>query len=341
MQPPKFWYGAEGRDSALLLQALAQPLSWIYAAVGAAKIAHASPEQVAAPVICVGNLTVGGAGKTPVVRAIRAHLKSMGVEAQTLSRGHGGALKGPVRVEASHTSADVGDEPLLHARDGAAWIARDRVAGAKAMIAAGVQAIVMDDGFQNPALAKDLSVLVFDAESGAGNARVVPAGPLREPLKAGLARADAVILMHGAKAAPREDDDDPSRLDRALEGFDKPIFHATLEPEGAAPEGPLLAFAGIGRPGKFFDTLEAMGARIVDGASFPDHHAYDEADLKNLSAHAGAHGARLITTEKDHVRLPPAWRAQVLVLPVVARFSEPTALEALLRAAVAKRDEAS
>ncbi|KAF0173351.1 MAG: tetraacyldisaccharide 4'-kinase [Hyphomonadaceae bacterium] len=340
MQPPRFWYGAEGRDSALLLQALAQPLSWLYAAISAAKIAHATPERVAAPVICVGNLTVGGAGKTPVVRAIRAQLRAMGVEAHTLSRGHGGALKGPVRVNDTHTAADVGDEPLLHARDGAAWIARDRLAGALAMIAAGAQAIVMDDGFQNPALAKHLSVLVFDAEAGAGNARVVPAGPLREPLKAGLARANAVILIHGSRAPARSEDDDPSRLDRALEGFGKPILHATLEPQGEAPAGPLLAFAGIGRPQKFFDTLKALGGDMVDGASFPDHHAYAEADLKNLAAHASAHGARLITTEKDHVRLPPAWRAQVLTLPVVARFAEPETLDALLRAAVAKRREA-
>jgi tetraacyldisaccharide 4'-kinase len=149
-----------------------------------------------------------------------------------------------------------------------------------------------------------------------------------------------VILMHGAKTPAREDDDDPSRLDRALEGFGKPILHATLEPEGEAPAGPLLAFAGIGRPQKFFDTLKSLGGDVVDGAAFPDHHAYAEADLKNLLAHASAHGARLITTEKDHVRLPPAWRAQVLSLPVAARFAEPATLDALLRAAVAKRREA-
>lgn len=341
MQPPRFWYGAEGRDSALLLQALAQPFSWLYAAVGAAKIASVTPERVAAPVICVGNLTVGGTGKTPVVRAIRAQLRATNIDAHTLSRGHGGALKGPVRVSEAHTAADVGDEPLLHARDGAAWISRDRLAGARAMIAGGAQVIVLDDGFQNPALAKDLSVLVFDAESGAGNARVVPAGPLREPLKTGLARADAVILMHGSKAPAREEGDDPSHLDRALDGFGKPILHATLEPQGDAPSGPLLAFAGIGRPQKFFDTLKTLGGDMVDGASFPDHHTYTETDLKNLAAHAKARGARLITTEKDHVRLPPAWRAHVLTLPVMARFAEPSTLDALLRAAVAKRGEAT
>jgi tetraacyldisaccharide 4'-kinase len=340
MQPPRFWYGAEGRDSALLLQAIAQPFSWLYAAVGAARIANTAPRRVAAPVVCVGNLTVGGAGKTPVVRAIRAQLKAMGVDAHTLSRGHGGALKGPLRVDPSHAASDVGDEPLLHAHDGAAWIARDRLAGATAMIAAGAQAIVMDDGFQNPALVKDLALLVFDAEAGAGNARVVPAGPLREPLATGLARADAVILMHGSKAPVRDEDDAPSRLDLALATFGKPVLHATLEPEAAAPEGPLIAFAGIGRPQKFFDTLTALGAEMVDGASFPDHHAYTEADLKTLAAHAAAHGARLITTEKDHVRLPATWRERVLALAVVARFADPDALSALLRAAVAKRHEA-
>lgn len=335
MQPPRFWYGAEGRESAPMLQLLAQPLSWIYGAVTASKIRNATPEAVAAAVICIGNLPVGGTGKTPVVRTVRAALAATGVHAATLSRGHGGRLAGPLKVDATaHAAADVGDEPLLHARDGAAWIARDRVAGARAMIADGVKAIVMDDGFQNPALAKDLSVLVFDAEAGAGNGRIVPAGPLRESLTAGLARADAVVLM-GAPTGGG----DQTPLTRALSAFKGPVLRATLAPTGAPPEGPLVAFAGIGRPLKFYDTLTALGATVVDAISFADHHPYRAADLKRLREHAAAHGARLITTEKDLVRLPPEARADILALPVTARFDDPAALHALLAGAVAKAAE--
>lgn len=337
MQPPRFWYGAEGRESAPVLQLLAQPLSWIYGAATAAKIRSATPETVAATVICVGNLPVGGTGKTPVVRAIRAALAADGAAAATLSRGHGGRLTGPLKVDAArHAAADVGDEPLLHARDGAAWIARDRLAGARAMVVDGVKAIVMDDGFQNPALAKDLSLLVFDASAGAGNGRVLPAGPLREPLEAGFARADAIILMQSGEEA-RHDDDTP--LDRALAAFRGPVLHASLVPAAEAPAGPLVAFAGIGRPQKFYDTLTGLGATLADAISFPDHHPYTEADLRRLRNHASAHSARLITTEKDFVRLPPAARADIATLPVTARFADPAALAALLTRAVAKAAE--
>lgn len=331
MQPPKFWYGAEGRDTALMLQLLARPFSWIYAGVTASKIANTTPTPVDAMVICVGNLTVGGTGKTPVVRAIRARLDALGVHAATLSRGHGGRLKGPVQVAAAHTAADVGDEPLLHARDGAAWIARDRLEGAKAIAARGVRAIVMDDGFQNPALAKDLSLVVFDAAAGAGNGRVVPAGPLRETLAAGLTRADAVILMHNGDAAPSD------ALRAALATYKGPVLTARLTPAATAPSGKLVAFAGIGRPEKFFDTLTALGADMADALTFPDHHPYSAGDLDNLRAHAAAHEARLITTEKDHVRLPPAMRDAVLTLPVTATFDDAPALDALLETALAKR----
>lgn len=332
MQPPKFWYGAEGRDTAPMLQLIARPLSWIYAGVTASKIANTKAARVDATVICVGNLTVGGTGKTPVVRAIRARLNEKGAATATLSRGHGGRLKGPVQVTTTHTAADVGDEPLLHARDGAAWIARDRLAGAQAIAASGVRAIVMDDGFQNPALAKDLSLLVFDATAGAGNGRVVPAGPLRETLAAGLKRADAVILMHNGNAAA-----DTTALREALAAFKGPVLAARLTPAAAAPSGKLVAFAGIGRPEKFFDTLTALGADLADAITFPDHHPYSAGDLERLRDHAEAHGARLITTEKDHVRLPPALRDTVLTLPVTAAFDDPAALDALLDGARAKR----
>lgn len=319
MRAPEFWSGrAEGRDAAPMLRALLTPMSWLYAAAAAARWATTTPARVDAPVICVGNVSVGGVGKTPVVRAVRALLRARGVEAHALSRGHGGRLPGPVRVDPSiHMAADVGDEPLLHARDGPAWIARDRVAGAQAAVAAGARAIVLDDGFQNPTLAKDLSLVVVDAQDGFGNGAVLPAGPLREPVATALARADAVILMGDGPAA-----DDP-RLARMTR------LRAWIEPAGAAPEGPLVAFAGIGRPQKFFDTLTARGGDLADAVPFADHHPYSERDLAFLAKLAAERDARLVTTEKDHVRLPAAARSAILTLPVTARFADEAALAAL------------
>lgn len=320
MRPPEFWKAdARGRDAALALRALLTPLSWVYGFVAAQRIRNTISRHAPAPVVCIGNLTVGGAGKTPIARAIRAKL---GPHAHTLSRGYGGRIEGPLRVTTDMAASEVGDEPLLHARDGAAWIARDRLAGALAAAQAGAHVIVMDDGFQNPALAKDLSIIAVDPGFGIGNGQVFPAGPLRERLADGLSRADAIVLLHpqgGAEIAQAW-----------LEGFTRPILHARLEPAGIVPEGQLVAFAGLARPEKFFDTLTAMGAKLADAVPFPDHHPFSEEDLRSLEALAKDHGARLITTEKDAARLSPEWRARVLVLPVAARFADEAALEALL-----------
>ncbi|HWA21166.1 MAG TPA: tetraacyldisaccharide 4'-kinase [Caulobacterales bacterium] len=321
MRPPEFWDHRTGKDAAVLLRTLLLPLGALYAAIGAAKLRRTMPTRVSAPVICVGNLTMGGTGKTPIVRRLRATLRALGVEAHTLSRGHGGKERGPLRVDPErHTHADVGDEPLLHALDGPAWIARNRVAGAQAAIAAGAQAVLLDDGFQNSALVKDFSLLVFDAALGPGNGCVVPAGPLREPLKQGLLRADMVVLM-GA--------DTPERPDW-LTGFSGPIVHATLVPSAPPPPGPLFGFAGIGRPHKFFDGIRRVGGALVDGVAFPDHHVFTPDDLAMLERHAAAHNARLIATEKDFVRLPAAFRAQVTAFPVQAVFTDEKAVLAAL-----------
>lgn len=316
MQPPRFWYGAEGREAAPLLQALLAPVSWAYAGAGALRHAFTRPQKVSRPVVCVGNLTLGGAGKTPVTRALRIVFAGLGVSAHTLSRGYGGRMKGPCAVNAAlHACTDVGDEPLLHARDGHAWIARDRLAGSQAAIAAGADLILLDDGLQNPRLHKDFSFVVIDAGAGLGNCRVFPAGPLREPLTTGLKRADAIIMMGESETMMR---------------FDQPVLHARLAPLTAPPEGPLLAFAGIARPQKFFDTLIAAGADLKDGVAFPDHHVFGADELNALRAHGESIGAHLITTEKDHVRLPASWREHVHVLAVSAKFSDPAALRALL-----------
>lgn len=323
MRPPEFWSAnAEGRDAAWTLRALLTPVSWVYAAVADHRIRTTISRHAPAPVVCIGNLTVGGAGKTPIARAVRAKL---GPHAHTLSRGYGGRAVGPLRVTPDMEAAEVGDEPLLHARDGAAWIARDRYAGALAAAHAGAHVIIMDDGFQNPSLAKDLCIVAVDPGFGIGNGQVFPAGPLRERLAAGLARADAIVMLGDVT-------EDCSWLD----GFEKPILFAKLLPSEAPPEGKLVAFAGLARPEKFFDTLAATGADVEEAVPFGDHHPYSPDDLALLTQLADERGARLITTEKDAARLTPEWRARVAVLPVTARFDDDAALDALLAPIVSR-----
>lgn len=322
MRPPEFWKAdVSGRDSAGMLRALLTPVSWAYAAVAAHRYRTTITRHAPVPVVCIGNLTVGGAGKTPVTRAIRAKL---GPHAHTLSRGYGGRVEGPLRVTPDMDAREVGDEPLLHARDGAAWIARDRYAGALAAAQAGAQAIVMDDGFQNASLGKDLSIIAVDPNYGVGNGDVFPAGPLRERLESGLARADALVMVHNvAGEAPVAHD--------WLANFPKPILNATLRPSGELPHGRLVAFAGLARPEKFFDTLESLGAELHEAVPFGDHHVYTEDDLQVLAQISEERSAQLITTEKDAARLSPEWRARVAVLPVTAQFEDEAALDALLQ----------
>lgn len=322
MKAPAFWAGGldpRSREAAPLTRVLLTPLSWLYLWGLRRKLAKTQPAKAGIPVICIGNLTAGGAGKTPMSEAVRGRINAMGVRAATLSRGHGGREAGPLRVDpASHSFRDVGDEPLLLAAAGEAWIGRERPVAAAAMAQAGLQAIVMDDGHQNPSLEKDLTLIVIDAGDPFGNGHVLPKGPLREPVAEGLARADAIVLM-GEGEVPRL---------AATSG--KPVVRARLAPAGPPPEGPLVAFAGIGRPQKFFDTLQAAGADLRDAVPFPDHHPYSAGDISMLRRFAAAEGARLITTSKDHVRLPPDFRSEVTAFPVEARFDDMAALDALL-----------
>jgi tetraacyldisaccharide 4'-kinase len=321
MRPPEFWKAnVSGRDSVVMLRMLLAPVSWGYAWAVARRFRTTTPRHAPVPVICIGNFTLGGAGKTPIARAIRAKL---GETAHTLSRGYGGQLPGPLRVTPEMNAHEVGDEPLLHAADGPAWIARDRMAGALAAANAGAHAIVMDDGFQNPTLAKDLSIIVVDPAFGIGNGKVFPAGPLRERLADGMARADAVVLLQSPGARALDDTQD------WLADFKRPILTARLE-AAAPPEDKYVAFAGLARPEKFFDTLTALGATLEDMVPYPDHHPYSEDNLAFLAQLAAERGAHLITTEKDAARLSPEWRARVAVLPVSARFDDEAALDALL-----------
>ena len=328
LSTPRWWYERSGRHGRVT-RSLLKPASWLWTAATARRIARTPGEDVGVPVISVGNLTVGGSGKTPVAREVLRLLRASGVEAHGLSRGYGGRLEGPVRVDpASHSAADVGDEPLMLAGEAPMWIARDRVAGARAAVAAGAQALVLDDGHQNPALKKTLSLIVVDGETRSdewpfGDGSVFPSGPMREPLKAGLARADAVVVLLPADAP----EVDPELL--ALFG-DLPVFIARLEPEGPPPPGPQVGFAGIAKPWKVERALKAAGCELKDFAPFPDHADDRVEDLAFLADRAALFDAGLVTTEKDWVRLPPEWRARIAAWPVVARFEDETAFAALL-----------
>lgn len=324
LSTPRWWYSRDGKTGAVA-RLLLTPVSWIWAGATARRIAGGQPVDPGVPVICVGNLTMGGTGKTPVVREIARRLGGA-----VLSRGYGGSLAGPVHVDpARHTAAEVGDEPLMLAGDLPVWVSRDRATGAKAAADAGAKVIVMDDGHQNPAVAKTLSLVVVDGETRNdewpfGDGRVFPAGPMREPLKAGLARADAAIVLLPADL----DAPDPELL-RALAAV--PVLTARLAPAASPPSGPQVGFAGVGKPWKVERALQAAGCELADFWPFPDHHAYDEATLQRLADRAAQFGAGLVTTEKDWARLPAAWRTRVTAWPVRAVFEDEAALDALLR----------
>jgi tetraacyldisaccharide 4'-kinase len=332
LSTPRWWYvrdDAQRRGGMPWIRAALTPVSWIWAAVTARRIARTVPFDPGVPVICVGNLTVGGVGKTPVVSALAERLAARGLAVHLLSRGYGGRLEGPVRVDPErHSSADVGDEPLMLAAHYPVWVARDRAAGARAATAAGAQVIVMDDGHQNPSVKKALSLVVVDGETRGedwpfGDGRVFPAGPMREPLAVGLARADAVLVLLPGDL-PQADPE----LMAILTG--QSLLTGHLQPTAAPPAGPQVGFAGIGKPWKVAASMKAAGCELADFAPFPDHAAYSEATLNALADRAAVFGAGLVTTEKDWARLPPAWRARIAVWPVKAVFDDPAALDALL-----------
>ncbi len=320
LNTPRWWYERDSRH-ARMTRLLLRPASWLWAAVTARRIARATPFDPGVPVISIGNLTVGGSGKTPVAREVLRLLHASGINAHALSRGYGGRLEGPVRVDpAAHTAPDVGDEPLMLAQQAPAWIARDRVLGARAAVDSGAPALVLDDAHQNPALKKALSLIVVDGETRNdewpfGDGGIFPSGPMREPLKAGLDRADAVVIL-----LPTDlDAADPELV--ATFG-DLPVFIARLTPDGPPPPGPLVGFAGIAKPWKVERSLIAAGADLRDFVPFPDHAELKPADLSFLSDRAGIHEAGLVTTEKDWVRLPPEWRGRVTSWPVRAVFED-------------------
>jgi len=322
MRAPEFWHGGPSLAASLLA-----PAGAVYAAAGRWRREHAVPVRVPLPVICVGNVVAGGAGKTPVALAVAARLLARGRRPCFLTRGHGGSMQGPHAIGPHDHARKVGDEALLLARLAPTILSVDRVAGARLAAAQGAQAIVMDDGLQNPSLAKDLSLLVVDAAYGFGNGRVMPAGPLREPPEEALARSDAVVWLQG---------DEPARHGLDPGRWGRPVLAAQLAPRPEAmrlADRRVLAFAGIGRPAKFFATVRALGAEVVEAVAFADHHAYAPEELMALVERAVALEAVAVTTAKDAMRLPSAARGMVEVVEVAAEFADPDRLDALLNRA--------
>jgi tetraacyldisaccharide 4'-kinase len=322
MRAPAFWYRPPGLASALL-----SPLGALYGWGTAQRLRKGARAKVGVPVICIGNINAGGTGKTPTTIALAQRLRDRGLSVHVVMRGHGGALAGPVLVEElRHRASETGDEALLLAAFAKTWVAKDRLAGARAAAGAGADVILLDDGFQNPVLAHDLSIVVVDAHRGFGNGRVLPAGPLREPVETGLARADIVLSIGPEAAQDRFAQREAHRI--AL-----PILRGTLKPlhTGLPFRGlPVLAFAGIGHPEKFFATLREMGADIRAEHALADHQPLSDTLMARMLREASAIGAQVVTTEKDAVRLSPEFRPRVLTVPVRLEVADWSQLDAMI-----------
>lgn len=327
MKAPRFWL----KPRPTLLARLLQPTGWAYGRATAQRM-RGQGERAGAPTICVGNFTVGGAGKTPTALALARMLIGDGRRVAFLSRGYGGAERAePLLVGAdTHNATEVGDEPLLLAKLAQCWVGTDRVRSARSAVEAGADTLILDDGLQNPGLIKDLSFAVVDGESGFGNGLCMPAGPLRAPVSAQLPFVQALIVLGGDDAAA-------SRIAALAPG--KPVIRASLEPDALAA-APLIgrevvAFAGIARSEKFYATLRRVGAQIVATRDFADHHPYTQREVEALIEEARGRGALLATTEKDLVRLSARQARSVVALPVTLRFEEPASVRRILRQAVA------
>jgi tetraacyldisaccharide 4'-kinase len=323
MREPGFWHGPSSLNSHLL-----KPLAALYGAVAARRLKRRGLDA-GIPVLCVGNYHVGGAGKTPTVLELAKLLRELGETPVVLSRGYGGKLRGPVRVDLEqHTAAEVGDEPLMLASRLPVVVARKRAEGVPLARAQNASVILMDDGFQSPAVVKDASLIVIDSERGLGNGQVFPAGPLRAPLRPQLARTDALVIVGGGDAA------EAVAAEIAAQG--KPVLRAHLRPDAAQVAElrgrRVLAFAGIGDPVRFFNTLRTSGIDVIEHRAFADHHPYAQGEIEGLIAEAKRDALTLVTTEKDLARLRSCGH-QIVPFPVTLEFDD----AALLRKFVADR----
>ncbi|MDX1484337.1 MAG: tetraacyldisaccharide 4'-kinase [Alphaproteobacteria bacterium] len=325
MRAPEFWTTGAGPWPYLLA-----PLGCLYAATGKLERRLTRPHKAPVPVICVGNLTAGGTGKTPVALKLARLLAARGSAPGFVTRGYGGQARGPLAVDPeTHDATTVGDEALLLAASAPTWLAEKRRLAVPLMIAAGCDHLILDDGHQDPALVKDVSLVVVDGETGFGNGRCIPAGPLREPVADGLARAQAVIVMGEDRTGLA------ARVESLHPGL--PVLEAWLAPDAAASElkgRRVFAFAGIGRPDKFRATLEEIGVDLQGFRAFADHHRYGAEEIEELLGTATALDAAAVTTAKDHVRLPEDVQAQVLVVGVEAAFADEPRLLGLIEAGV-------
>jgi tetraacyldisaccharide 4'-kinase len=316
---PDFWYI---RNSAC--KKVLSPLSVFYQyGILVSQLFH-SVQEINVPVICVGNLVVGGAGKTPTVLSIADILKSLGKKVHILTRGYGGKERGPILLDLDcHNAELVGDEPLLLAQSSPTWVSKDRVLGAHAAVKAGAEIILMDDGFQNLSLRKDLSFLVVDGTYGFGNECMIPAGPLREPIEGGIARADVVVVVG----------DDLYGVAKYVSS--KPIIKAIFVPDKQSvqlvADRPVIAFAGIAHPDKFFNSVVSAGGQILHRQTFQDHHRFRQDEIQSLLEKANTHNALLLTTDKDHVRLSPEAKRFVSSFKVSLKFKHVDDLIKLLK----------
>lgn len=333
MREPAFWW----RSPSWMSRVLA-PFGHLYGAIAGRRMRQAG-KRAAVPVICVGNYSLGGAGKTPTVMALVRLLRDAGETPFVLSRGYGGRLAGPARVDAArHVAGDVGDEPLLLARTAPVIVARDRARGAEAAVAAGASVIVMDDGFQNPSLSKDVSLIVIDGLRGVGNGAVFPSGPLRAPLAAQIDRTDVLVVSGDCRAA--------ADVAGAVTERGGLVLRARVIPEAGAVATlrgkRVLAFAGIGDPERFFATLRASGIDVAGTRMFADHHRFAAAEISQLVDEARARALTLVTTEKDLVRLHALDNraANIVPLPITLVFDDEASLRQFLRVRLARAREA-
>lgn len=310
MQPPDFWYPEPSATqpqpwSGAMLETCLRPVAAAYAYFGRRRIKRTTAAHASVPVICIGNLTLGGTGKTPTAIAVAEIITGWGLKPVFLTRGYGGTVKGPLKVD-TQDAADIGDETALLSTHATTIVSRDRPAGATLAVRTGADVIIMDDGFQNPTLHKDFSIVVVDGGVMFGNERVFPAGPLREPVSAGLSRAQAVLIVNPSNTTP------PLPV-----SFTGQVLMARIKPK-ANPNisGRCIAFAGIGRPDKFFATLRELNTDVVATHAFPDHYPYAPQQIETLLAQAAAQNARVITTAKDAVRLLPEHRQKIEILDI-------------------------